>query len=74
MKRAGPEMKLEQYDGKHVRVTVDTGETFTGIADYCVPEFCLHEYGMEEAAVKIGEYLIYESEIVSVEEIPDLPD
>lgn len=68
MKRAGPEMKLEQYDGKHVRVTVDTGETFTGIANYCVPEFCLHEYGNEEAAVKIGEYLIYESEIVSVEE------
>ena len=40
----------------------------------CVPEFCLHEYGNEEADVKIGEYLIYESEIVSVEEIPDLPD
>ena len=72
MKKAGPEMELEQYDGKHVRVTVDTGETFIGIADYCVPEFCLHEYGTEEAAVKIGEYLIYESEIVSVEETEEL--
>ena len=51
---------------------MDTGETFIGIADYCVPEFCLHEYGNEEAAVKIGEYLIYESEIVSVEETEEL--
>ena len=69
MKKAGKKIRLKKYDGKNIRLTDNTGMVFTGIADYCVPEFCMHEYGNEEAAVIIGDYLIYESQVVSVEEL-----
>ena len=62
-------MELSSYDSKHVRVKDKVGGVFVGVAAYHDAEYCLAEYGTEENAVKIGEDLIYESEIASIEEI-----
>ena len=48
-------MELAEYGEKHVRVTDTDGETYTGIAEYYPAEYCLHEYGEEEAGIRIGD-------------------
>ena len=65
----GNEMQLSSYDEKLVRVTDTTGQTFTGVADFLLEEFCRQEYGVEEDALKIGEELLNASRIAAVEEI-----
>ncbi|MBR6231025.1 MAG: GNAT family N-acetyltransferase [Lachnospiraceae bacterium] len=62
-------MDLSKYDERHVRLNDIYGETFTGIADYFSADYNLHEYGKEEDCLRIGEYLIFESQIASIEEI-----
>ena len=61
-------MELAEYGEKHVRVTDTDGETYTGIAEYFPAEYSLHEYGEEEAGIRIGDVLLYESQIDSIEE------
>lgn len=61
-------MELAEYEEKHVRVTDTDGETYTGIAVYFPAEYSLHEYGEEEAGIRIGDILLYESQIDSIEE------
>ena len=62
-------MDLSKYDGKHVRITDKWGETFTGMAHYGNYEFLECEYGGEEDGIFIEDCLIYNSQIVSIEEI-----
>ena len=62
-------MDLSKYDEKYVQLTDIYGETFTGIAVYDSAEYCFHEYGIEEDALRIGDCLIYKSQIASLEEI-----
>ena len=62
-------MNLAKYDGRHVRVTDKWGETFTGMAEYGNSDFLECEYGGEEDGVFIEDCLIYNSQIVSIEEI-----
>lgn len=62
-------MDLSKYDGKHVRVTDQWGETFTGMAEYGNCSFLECEYGGEEDGLFVEDCLIYNSQIVSVEEI-----
>ncbi len=61
-------MNLSIYDRKHVRVTDKWGEVFTGTASYAGEEFLECEYGGEEDGIFIGDCLIYNSQIVSIEE------
>ena len=58
------------YEQKLIRLTDDQGNTFTGIADTLPAEFCMHEYGTEEEAIQLGEYIIYRSQIRKVEILP----
>ena len=58
------------YEQKLIRLTDDQGNTFTGIADTLPAEFCMHEYGREEEAIQLGEYIIYRSQITKVEILP----
>lgn len=58
------------YEQKLIRLTDDQGNTFTGIADTLPAEFCMHEYGREEEAIQLGEYIIYKSQIAKVEILP----
>ncbi len=62
-------MDLSKYDEKHVRVSDIYGGTHTGVADYYDACYCQHEYGEDEDAVIIEGFLIYESQIASIEEI-----
>ncbi len=58
------------YEQKLIRLTDDQGNTFTGVADTLPAEFCMHEYGTEEEAIQLGEYIIYKSQIKKVEILP----
>lgn len=62
-------MDLSKFDGKHVRITDKWGETFTGMAEYGNYDFLECEYGGEEDGIFIQDCLIYNSQIVSIEEI-----
>ena len=62
-------MDLAKYNGKHVRITDKWGETFTGMAEYGNHDFLECEYGGEEDGVFVEDCLIYNSQIVSIEEI-----
>ena len=62
-------MDLSKYDGKHVRVTDRWGKTFTGMAEYGNCDFLECEYGGDEDGIFIEDCLIYNSQIVSIEEI-----
>ncbi len=61
-------MDLTKYDEKHVLVKDIYGGTHTGVADYFDAGYCLHEFGTEEDAVRIEEFLLYQSQIASIEE------
>ena len=63
------EEELSRYDQKHIRVRDIYGETRAGLADYLVPAYCFHEYGVEEPGIRIGIDLLYASQIASIEEI-----
>ncbi len=62
-------MKLSTYDNKIICVKDTGGHVFTGIASFLVKEYCLHEYNCEEEGLQIGEYVLFASEIDSVEEL-----
>ena len=62
-------MDLSKYDEKHVRAADIYGDIHTGVADYYDSGYCLHEYGQNEDAVIIEGFLVYESQIASIEEI-----
>ena len=62
-------MDLSKYDEKHVRAADICGGIHVGVADYYDAGYCLHEYGKNEDAVNIEGFLVYESQITSIEEI-----
>ena len=62
-------MDLSGYDGKYVRIRDIYGETFSGRAEYGGREFLECEWGGEEDGLFIGNYLVYNSQIESIEEI-----
>ena len=62
-------MDLAKYEKKHVRVADIYGGTFTGLASYGNYEFLMHEYGGDEDGIFIEDFLIYHSQIDSIEEI-----
>ena len=62
-------MGLAKYDGKHVRITDKWGETYAGMARYENSDFLECEYGGEEDGIFIEDCLIYNPQIVSIEEI-----
>ena len=62
-------MELSQYDGKHVRIRDKWGSVFTGMAEYGGADFLECEYGGEEDGLFIEDSLVYNSQIVSIEEI-----
>lgn len=60
---------LSKYNEKHVQVKDIYCESFTGIADYYDSEFLMHEYGGDEDGIIIGDVLLYNSQIKTIEEI-----
>ena len=62
-------MDLSKFDGKHVRITDKWGKIFTGMAEYGNCDFLECEYGGDEDGLFIEDFLIYNSQIASIEEI-----
>ena len=60
---------LSRYDQKYVCIKDIYGETFTGLASYGNYDFLMCEYGGDEDGIFIENYLIYNSQIESIEEI-----
>ena len=54
-----------------MRVTDTDGRIFTGTVEELSAEYCLHDYGREEPAVRMGDYVLFRSTIRSMEELPD---
>ena len=58
---------LEKYDGKSVIIhTFDEGG-FEGEATYCDREYCEIEYGRDEEALEIDDWLFYAGDIERIE-------
>ena len=62
-------MNLSQYEGKYIRLKDVYGQTFIGRASHGNYEFLMHEYGGDEDGIFIEDWLIYNSQIESIEEI-----
>jgi RimJ/RimL family protein N-acetyltransferase len=62
-------MDLSQFEGKYIRLKDIYGQTFTGRASHGNYEFLMHEYGGDEDGIFIEDWLIYNSQIESIEEI-----
>ena len=60
---------ISRYDQKYVRIKDIYGEIFTGLASYGNYDFLMCEYGGDEDGIFIENYLIYNSQIESIEEI-----
>ena len=62
-------MNLSEYNGKYVCIKSIYGDTFSGRAQYDNADFLECEYGGNEDGVFIEDFLIYNSQIESIEEI-----
>ncbi len=60
-------MELHEYDEKHVLIKDIYGGIHKGVADYDDAEYCRDEYGTEEEALRINGFLLYRSQIASIE-------
>ena len=66
-------INLGNFDGKRVIVYDKSGEVFMGIADYCNKDYCEHEYGRQEPAIHIANFLFFRSEIKDIVSLKNLP-
>ena len=62
-------MDLSKYDGKYVRIADIYGNNFSGLAEYGNRDFLECEYGGDEDGIFIEDWLIYNSQVDSIEEI-----
>ena len=58
--------KTHECFGKHVRVTLNTGQVFEGVGEYYTSALD-NPNGI--ASICVGDYELYENEIVSIEPI-----
>ena len=58
---------LRKYDNTTVRIVHEYGDVFTGACVYDDAEYNLHELGRYEDGLRIGEYILFESEIREIE-------
>ena len=65
-------MNLSKYQDRIVRIRDRWNHTFTGTADVFPAEYGFHEYNREEEAVRIGDNMIFEGDIETAEECPNL--
>lgn len=63
-------MNLSKYDNKLIRVTDRWDDVFVGFSDSYPAGYGLHEFDREEESIKIGDYMVFESDIAKIEELP----
>ena len=59
---------LSRYDGKKIKITTEDGKVFVGEAESFSSGYGLHEFGIEEESVSLGNCQIFLSQIKSIEE------
>ena len=59
--------ELLKYNGATVRIVCKTGETCAGACAWYPPEYGLHEYGVEEESLQIGDEVFFSGDISEVE-------
>ena len=64
--------KLNQFDGKCVRIITVWGEEFEGIVTYDSREYALHEYGHDKEALHLTPIIFYDDDISSVISLEDV--
>ena len=64
---------LKQLDGRWVRLTHCDDLVFEGLCELDDADYCLHEYGREEDALNIDNWLFYFSDIQSAEAVEPGP-
>ena len=64
-------MRLDQFDGKCVRITDRHGDIFDGICSYNNADYDEHEFGIFEESLQIVYLVLYKSDIQSVESLED---
>lgn len=64
-------MRLSKFDEKTVRITTDDGAQFDGEAIFNNAEYMLAEYGRDEDALQIDDFLFYKSDIKKVSLLED---
>ena len=62
-------MDLTRYDQKYVQLKDIYGDTFIGMAVHHSPDYCYHEFAVDEEALQIEDCIIYASQVESVEEV-----
>ena len=65
-------INLPNCNEKMIQVTDVTGRIFTGIAETEPADYCFHEYGRDEEAIKVCNYIIYSSDIREIRLLPEL--
>ena len=58
---------LSDFDNTTVRISCVSEESFTGTCEWDPPEYGLDVFGREEESLKIGETVIFESQITDIE-------
>ena len=61
--------EIRKLDGQYVRLTYCDDQVFEGLCELDDREYCLHEYGREEDALNIDNWLFYGSDIRKAEVI-----
>ena len=60
------------YENKLVRIRDTGGKIFTGVASTLPVGYCLHEYDHEEEGIQLGMNVLFESDIESIEVLPEM--
>ena len=67
-------MDIQQYDNKHVRITIFDGSVYEGIVTYNSASYDEHEFGRDEGGLQMPGLLIYADDILSVESLEERED
>ena len=60
---------LYRYQDKEVRITMEDGSVFTGIAEVFPSGYGLHEFGREEEGIQLDDVVLFKSDIQSIENV-----
>ena len=58
---------LSEYHNTTVRIVCENKDTVTGACECFPPSYNMHEYDVEEESLRIGDYVIFESQIREIE-------
>ena len=59
--------KYSKYDNTTIRIVSKYGDTFTGACQWFPWEYGWSEFGVKEEGLQIGEYILFERDILEIE-------